>query len=164
MPVAKSVPVTLQIMANSLAVHSTTSTVLTSFLPQDFIEFNMLKMDRSQDPDFLAAMGMEIHGISSSGKPLTSWTAQAACQEGREACGGHGFLKCSRFGEIRADNDANCTYEGELLKPVKRLEVNGWLANIRSDQLSSSCSTVKCNPRKLLCEYFRPLLILNINI
>ena len=82
----------------------------------------MLKMDRSQDPDFLAAMGMEIHGISSSGKPLTSWTAQAACQEGREACGGHGFLKCSRFGEIRADNDANCTYEGKLLKLAKMLE------------------------------------------
>ena len=53
------------------------------------------------DPDKVALMGQEIHGISSSGKPWSGWVAQAAIQECREACGGHGYLKGARFGELR---------------------------------------------------------------
>ena len=54
-----------------------------------------------EDPDTIADLGMEIHGVSSAAKPLGSWTAQQAVQECREACGGHGYLAAAGLGRIR---------------------------------------------------------------
>lgn len=58
-------------------------------------------------------MGSEIHSLSSVGKAYVGWIARDAIQEAREACGGHGYLKASRLGELRNDHDANNTYEGD---------------------------------------------------
>lgn len=53
---------------------------------------------------YKAELGKEIHAISSVSKPLSSWNAQEIIQECREACGGHGYLSASRFGEFRNNN------------------------------------------------------------
>lgn len=57
--------------------------------------------------------GMEMHAISSAGKAVCGWSVRDAIQDCREACGGHGYLKCARLGDLRNDNDPNLTYEGE---------------------------------------------------
>lgn len=43
--------------------------------------------------------GHEMHALSSAAKPTCSWMIRDVIQECREACGGHGYLKCSQLGE-----------------------------------------------------------------
>lgn len=48
-----------------------------------------------ENKDEVAALGLEIHALSSAGKPVVGWAARDAIQECRETCGGHGYLKGS---------------------------------------------------------------------
>ena len=58
-------------------------------------------------------LGSEIHALTCASKALVSWKARDGIQECRESCGGHGYLKAARFGELRDDHDPNMTHEGE---------------------------------------------------
>ncbi|RWS29186.1 Peroxisomal acyl-coenzyme A oxidase 3-like protein [Leptotrombidium deliense] len=79
---------------------------------KDYINFFISVAYGGMAPE-QSGMGAEIHCLSSCGKAITGWIARDAIQESREACGGHGYLKASRFGELRDDHDANNTYEGD---------------------------------------------------
>ncbi|KAJ3643935.1 hypothetical protein Zmor_026615 [Zophobas morio] len=81
-----------------------------------------------ENKESLADLGMEIHVVSSACKPVAGWLFRDAIQECREACGGHGYLKVSGIGDIRNDNDANCTYEGE--NHVLIQQTTNWLIKL----------------------------------
>ncbi|XP_014600392.1 PREDICTED: peroxisomal acyl-coenzyme A oxidase 3-like [Polistes canadensis] len=89
--------------------------------------------------------GMEFHALSSVLKPLCSWISRDAIQDCRESCGGHGYLKMSRLGDIRADHDANCTYEGEnniLIQQSSNWLLNQWSYILNGQTISSPLGTI----------------------
>ncbi|XP_037959944.1 peroxisomal acyl-coenzyme A oxidase 3-like isoform X2 [Teleopsis dalmanni] len=77
----------------------------------------------------VSKLGMEIHAVSSAAKPVCTWVARDGIQECREACGGHGYLKAVGLGDLRNDNDANCTYEGENNTLIQ--QASNWLISLR---------------------------------
>ncbi|KAI5641646.1 acyl-CoA oxidase domain-containing protein [Phthorimaea operculella] len=78
--------------------------------------------------DNAAGKGIELHALSSAVKPVCAWTSRDGIQNIREACGGHGYLKAARIGDLRNDNDANCTYEGE--NSLLLQQASNWLINV----------------------------------
>nr|XP_023026739.1 peroxisomal acyl-coenzyme A oxidase 3-like [Leptinotarsa decemlineata] len=97
------------------------------YLSEQFFEFMIETMTGNVRPD-APEMGIEIHGVSSSSKPMAGWLMRDAIQESRETCAGHGYLKASGIGDIRNDHDANLTYEGENHVLVQ--QTSNWLLKL----------------------------------
>lgn len=92
--------------------HAYVCKVLSYFIVSDNVEA-IVEMYMGKPKPNAAARGVEIHAISCASKPFVAWIARDAIQECREACGGHGYLKASGLTDMRDDNDATITYEGE---------------------------------------------------
>ncbi|KAK9731627.1 Acyl-CoA oxidase [Popillia japonica] len=87
----------------------------------------------------------EIHALSSASKPISGWVARDGIQECREACGGHGYLKASGLGDLRNDNDANCTYDGEnhvLIQQTSNWLLKFWPQVLERQVISSPLHSV----------------------
>lgn len=95
---------------------------------QDIYSSFVIKGLMGEKSNDQADLGIEIHGLSSSAKPLCGWVTRDAIQECREACGGHGYLKASALGDLRNGNDANCTYEGANNVLVQ--QTSNWLLQL----------------------------------
>lgn len=81
----------------------------------------------------------EIHAVISSSKPMITWTARDAIQEAREACGGHGYLKASKLGDLRNDHDPSLTYEGD--NNVLGQQASNWLLRQWNEGIESPVGT-----------------------
>ncbi|KAF5276544.1 hypothetical protein FQR65_LT03974 [Abscondita terminalis] len=69
-----------------------------------------------------ANLGLEIHAVSSGSKAIAGWTVRDAVQECREACA------AAELFDIRNNNDANCTYEGE--NHILIQQTSNWLLKL----------------------------------
>nr|XP_049695472.1 peroxisomal acyl-coenzyme A oxidase 3 [Helicoverpa armigera] len=93
-----------------------------------FTHINMAISNFMGEDNNAAARGIELHALSSAVKPLFGWTSRDGIQNCRESCGGHGYLKAAAIGDLRNDNDANCTYEGE--NSLLLQQTSNWLLNV----------------------------------
>lgn len=92
-----------------------------------------------------ADLGLELHAISSGCKPLAGWLVRDAVQECREACAGHGYLKAAGLGDIRNNNDANCTYEGEnhiLIQQTSNWLLKFWPLILKGEKIEFPLKSV----------------------
>ena len=55
----------------------------------------------------------EIETLAAGLKAWSSWNMTATVQEGREACGGQGYMAENRFAALKADSDIFTTFEGD---------------------------------------------------
>jgi acyl-CoA oxidase len=55
----------------------------------------------------------ELETLAAGVKALATWNATDTIQECREACGGAGYLRSSRFAALKADTDVFTTFEGD---------------------------------------------------
>lgn len=86
----------------------------------------------------------EIHAIISASKPLISWTCRDAIQECREACGGHGYLKATRLGELRNTVDPCVSYEGDnnvLVQQTSNWLLRQWVSVLKTGTVQSPLGT-----------------------
>ena len=98
----------------------------------DWLNLTAASMGKSEPPEVLAAMGSELHGMSSAAKAVSSWTTLRGIQECREACGGFGYLKAARLSDLRNDTDAAVTFEGDNNVIVQ--QTSNWLIKLWEDR------------------------------
>ena len=55
----------------------------------------------------------ELETLAAGVKAIATWHATETIQACREACGGAGYLKASRFAALKADTDVFTTFEGD---------------------------------------------------
>ncbi|XP_053675462.1 peroxisomal acyl-coenzyme A oxidase 3 [Anopheles nili] len=99
----------------------------------------------------IGATGMEVHALSSAAKPVCTWAARDGVQECREACGGHGYLKLSTIGDLRGNNDPNCTYEGE--NNVLIQQASNWLLSVRGKGFEKFADVSPLGSAQFLAQY-----------
>uniref|UniRef100_A0A182RJB7 Acyl-coenzyme A oxidase n=1 Tax=Anopheles funestus TaxID=62324 RepID=A0A182RJB7_ANOFN len=99
----------------------------------------------------IGAVGMEVHALSSAAKPVCTWAARDGVQECREACGGHGYLKLSTIGDLRGNNDPNCTYEGE--NNVLIQQASNWLLSVRAKGYENFAEVSPLGSAQFLAQY-----------
>uniref|UniRef100_A0A1S4GXK8 Acyl-coenzyme A oxidase n=1 Tax=Anopheles gambiae TaxID=7165 RepID=A0A1S4GXK8_ANOGA len=99
----------------------------------------------------IGATGMEVHALSSAAKPVCTWAARDGVQECREACGGHGYLKLSTIGDLRGNNDPNCTYEGE--NNVLIQQASNWLLSVRAKGWDKFAEVSPLGSAQFLAQY-----------
>ena len=55
----------------------------------------------------------ELETLAAGVKAVATWHATDTIQSCREACGGAGYLRASRFAALKADTDVFTTFEGD---------------------------------------------------
>lgn len=119
--------------------------------------------------DNLGDLVAELHAIVSAAKPMITWTCMDAIQESREACGGHGYLKAARLGDLRSISDPSVTYEGDnnvLLQQTSNWLLRQWASVQDKDKTTSpldSCSFLQ-NRKVILNSKFQRKTLAEISI
>ncbi|XP_063822074.1 peroxisomal acyl-coenzyme A oxidase 3 [Ostrinia nubilalis] len=103
--------------------------------------------------DNLSEAVSEIHAMVSCSKPLLTWTVLDAAQQCREACGGHGFLKCANLGDIRSNHEPTVTYEGD--NNVLSQQTGNWLLRQYEAALAGSAVDSPIGTVTFLADYRR---------
>ncbi|CAI4228370.1 unnamed protein product [Auanema sp. JU1783] len=109
----------------------------------EYFKEYMIRMIGGEKSDELAEFSKEVHALSSSAKPVSTWLGVEALAEARRACGGHGFLHSARLNELRDSYDPSQTFEGEnniLLQQTSNI----LLTKAKSTDFSSPMSTFTC--------------------
>jgi acyl-CoA oxidase len=65
------------------------------------------------DADASDRQRRELETLAAGVKAVATWHATETIQACREACGGAGYLKASRFAALKADTDVFTTFEGD---------------------------------------------------
>lgn len=110
-----------------------------------FVQFIEQSMASFTGQKVEPGLGMELHALSAASKPVAAWTTRDAIQECREACAGHGYLKASGISDIRNDNDANNTYEGEnhvLIQQTSNQLLKYWPQILNREKITSPLHSV----------------------
>jgi acyl-CoA oxidase len=76
----------------------------------------------------------ELETLAAGLKAVATWHATATIQTCREACGGAGYLRASRFAALKADTDVFTTFEGDntvLLQLAAKHLLTGYRDRVR---------------------------------